>query len=285
MFRLTNQLQLLLLLRRLNRTNRSSFLKPVLKAKSKKPEVKLPDFLSEVALGFFASKMIIGVDEVGRGCLAGPVVAAAVVLCPERVKLTGFKETGQRPGGRRKGFLFEVRDSKLVPEEERGPLALAISEFVLAHAVKEASVDEIERLNILYASHLAMERAVTEVEEKMGRQAHAILVDGHIVPRAFLGRGHPLIKGDLKSVTIACASLLAKAYRDALMERMDALYPGYGFGQHKGYGTPFHKTQIRALGICELHRPSFRGVSEFESGMVEPDLFDFSEPEDQNESE
>ncbi len=275
MFRLTNQQQLRQQLKRQSRTNRSSFLKRCTKAKLKKPEVRLPDLLSEVALGFFASKLVIGVDEVGRGCLAGPVVAAAVVLCPDRVKSFGFKESGHRPGGNRKAFLFQVRDSKLVPEEERGPLAQSISEFVIAHSVKEASVEEIDRLNILYASHLAMERAVTEVEEKLGRPADAILVDGHIVPRNLKSRGHPLIKGDLKSITIACASLIAKVYRDELMEKMDEFYPGYGFKQHKGYGTPFHKGQIRALGICALHRPSFRGVAEFEEGHIETDEFEF----------
>ena len=275
MFRQTNQQQLRQQPKRQSRTKRFSFLKPVLKRKLKKPEVRLPDLVSEDALGFFASKLIIGVDEVGRGCLAGPVVAAAVVLCPERVKSFGFKEGGHRPGGKRNAFLFQVRDSKLVPEEERGPLADAISEFVIAHSVKEASVEEIDRLNILYASHLAMERAVAEIEEKLGRPADAILVDGHIVPKTLRGRGHPLIKGDLKSITIACASLLAKVYRDQLMARMDGIYPGYGFKQHKGYGTPFHKGQIRALGICPLHRPSFHGVANFGHGSITTDEFNF----------
>jgi ribonuclease HII len=237
-----------------------------------KPKAKFPDLKSEAALGFFASKLIIGVDEVGRGCLAGPVVAAAAVLCPERIKAQGYKENGVRPGGVKKALLFQVRDSKLVPEEERGPLAKYLAEFVLSFAVAEASVDEIASLNIFYASHLAMERAVAAVEAKLGRTADAILVDGNIVPKMLRSRGHPLVKGDNRSVSIASAALLAKVYRDQLMHDLDKVYPGYGLPKHKGYGTPFHLARIKELGATPMHRKDFRGVKG-EAMSEQDDLF------------
>jgi ribonuclease HII len=239
---------------------------------SKRPKAEFPDFTSEAALGFFASKLIIGVDEVGRGCLAGPVVAAAAVLCPEKIKSHGFKDNGLRPGGRRKALLFQVRDSKLVPEEERGPLAKYLAHFVVAHAMAEASVEEIESLNIYHASHLAMERAVAAVENLLGKRADAILVDGNRVPQGLIGRGVPLVKGDNRSISIAAAALLAKVHRDGMMQDYELAYPGYGFNQHKGYGTPFHLKKILALGITPIHRKSFRGVRR-EDEVLQDDLF------------
>jgi ribonuclease HII len=230
--------------------------------KFKRPKVEFPDLKSEAALGFFASRLIIGVDEVGRGCLAGPVVAAAAVLCPKKILAHGYKETGARPGGLKKELIFQVRDSKLVPEAERGPLAAYLSEFVVAHAIGMASVEEIGALNIYYASHLAMERAVAAVEMKLGRTADAILVDGNVVPKTLKLRAYPLIKGDNKSVSIAAAALLAKVYRDQMMLDFENTYPGYGFPKHKGYGTPFHLQSIRELGVTPIHRKDFKGVKE-----------------------
>lgn len=227
---------------------------------SKRPKAEFPDFTSEAALGFFASKLIIGVDEVGRGCLAGPVVAAAAVLCPEKIKSHGFKDNGCRPRGKRKELLFQVRDSKLVPEPERGPLATYLAQFVVGHAVGEASVEEIESLNIYYASHLAMERAVAQLEAILGRPADAVLIDGNRVPKGLTPNGVALVKGDNRSISISAAALLAKVYRDKMMHDFELRYPGYGFAKHKGYGTPFHLQRILALGPTEIHRKGFRGV-------------------------
>ncbi len=239
-----------------------------------------PDLTSEVVLGFSASevsntRVIIGVDEVGRGCLAGPVVAAAAVLHTEVFQTLPFLPDGARAGKRaakkilttdHHRALWEVCDSKLVPEDDRQPMSEAVKAFVRGHAVAEASVQEINELNILYASHLAMERAVMELEKQLGCEADVVIIDGHIIPKCFQARGAgravALIKGDQKSFTIACASIIAKTYRDDLMEKLDLEYPGFGLKQHKGYPTPFHKAQIVERGVTPLHRAGFRGVSE-----------------------
>jgi ribonuclease HII len=224
-----------------------------------------PDLRSEVGLGFLLPKIIIGVDEVGRGCLAGPVVAAAAVLPAAAIEELWFDTNGVRRKGRVSkkhphSALQEVKDSKMIREPDREPLRDQVAAYVRGYSVAEASVEEIETLNILYASHLAMERAVGDLEASLGIRADAVLVDGHIVPQCFLGRGYPLIKGDQKSLTIACASIIAKVYRDQMMARFEVEYPGYGMKVHKGYGTAFHRAQIQALGITPIHRKSFRGV-------------------------
>ena len=237
---------------------------------TKKPK-PYPDLVSEVSLGFLHSdpekqKVIIGVDEVGRGCLAGVVIAAAAVLSPERVLEMGFLSTGERGRKFKKNPkdsahpIQRIQDSKMIPEEEREMFRDAVNEFVLGSAVGEASVEEIESLNILYASHLAMERAVEALEKKLEIRADWILVDGHIVPKVFRNRGMPLIKGDQKSLSIACASIVAKVHRDQLMAEMELVYPGYGLKQNKGYPTPFHKKQIEILGPTPIHRRGFKGV-------------------------
>lgn len=239
-----------------------------------------PDLTSEVDLGFGVSDeanapLLIGVDEVGRGCLAGPVVAAAVVLPRDIFDRLPFRPDGTRMNQRESRsrlkaganrLLWEVCDSKLIPEDERGPIAEAVKGLVRDYQIAEASVAEINELNILYASHLAMQRAVEQLEQKLGRQADVVLVDGHIVPQCFRlrgeGRALALIKGDQKSYSIACAAILAKTYRDSQLAELELRYPGYGLAQHKGYPTPFHKSKIRELGvIAELHRAHFRGVA------------------------
>jgi len=240
----------------------------------KKPK-PYPDVISEVSLGFFVSgdderstknKIIIGVDEVGRGCLAGVVVAAAAVLCPERVLALGFLPDGKRGRSFRKEPkttdhpIRRIQDSKMIVEEQRELFRDAVKEFALGHAVGEATVEEIAELNILYASHLAMERAVKKLEEQMEIRADWILIDGHIVPKVFRDRGKALVKGDQKSLTIACASIIAKVHRDQLMAEMETIYPGYGMKKHKGYPTPFHKKQIQVLGATPIHRRGFKGV-------------------------
>jgi len=238
----------------------------------KKPECGFPDLNSEAALGFFVSDaLIIGVDEVGRGCLAGPVVAGAAALDSKVLRALGFDLQGRRPESEASRDLshpvFLIRDSKLIPEKDRAPLAQLIDRkkgsshsAVLAHSVAEASVEEIASLNILHASMLAMERAVAGVETILGRAADAILVDGNRVPKGLIGRGHAIVKGDQKSLTIATASIFAKVYRDALMDDLESRFPGYGLSKHKGYPTPLHKEQIRVLGATPIHREGFRGV-------------------------
>ena len=235
---------------------------------TKKPK-PYPDLVSEVSLGFLHSKpenkIIIGVDEVGRGCLAGTVIAAAAVLSAESVLALGFLKNGKRGSSFKKPKVSDhpiqrIQDSKMIPEKHREMFRDAVKEFALGYAIGEASVKEIETLNILYASHLAMERAVKTLEKKLKIRADWILVDGHIVPKVFKGRGVPLIKGDQKSLTIACASIIAKVHRDQMMADLEAQYPGYGLMKHKGYPTKFHKKQIKILGPTPLHRRGFKGV-------------------------
>ena len=179
---------------------------------------------------------LAGVDEVGRGPLAGDVVAAAVILDPER----------PIPG---------LRDSKKLSPRRREELAQAIREHALAWAVARASVAEIDRINILQASLLAMCRAV----ERLDPQPHYVLVDGNRLPR-WSYASEPVVRGDDRVPAIAAASILAKVQRDSELIALDLEYPGYGFASHKGYPTPAHLKALRELGVTPLHRRSFAPV-------------------------
>tara|TARA_R110000823_G_scaffold210224_5_gene340475 strand:+ start:14338 stop:14925 length:588 start_codon:yes stop_codon:yes gene_type:complete len=179
---------------------------------------------------------IAGVDEVGRGPLAGDVVAAAVILDVGR-PITG------------------LRDSKKLTAGRRETLANTIRQQALAWAVGRASVAEIDSMNILEASLLAMRRAV----EALNPQPGFVLVDGNRLPR-WPYASEPVIGGDDRVPAIAAASILAKVQRDAELVELEQLYPGYGFAQHKGYSTPQHLTALRSLGATPVHRRSFRPV-------------------------
>lgn len=178
-----------------------------------------------------------GVDEAGRGPLAGPVTAAAVILDPRR-RIRG------------------LTDSKLLDHEEREVLEGKIKERALAWAVAHAEVEEIDRLNILWAAMLAMRRAV----EALSQAPELVLVDGDRVPPTLPCRGQAIVKGDLTVPAISAASILAKTARDRELARLDVLYPGYGFARHKGYSTPEHLAALETLGACPVHRRSFEPV-------------------------
>lgn len=216
-----------------------------------------PDLSLEAQYGH-PQVLLAGVDEVGRGCLAGPVYAAAVIL-PAEVHLESWKDLKKK-----QPWLKEVNDSKLVAREMREELAPQIRSWARAHAVAFATVEEIDRINIHHASHLAMIRAIRALGDLV---PHQILIDGKFVPRDF-AREFPrtqvaaVVKGDQKSLSIACASILAKVERDSLMIALDAQYPGYGLADHKGYSTPAHKAALAKLGACVLHRRSFSPVRE-----------------------
>jgi ribonuclease HII len=187
------------------------------------------------ANGFFAPA---GVDEAGRGPLAGPVVAAAVIL-PE-----GYDHPA-------------IRDSKALSPMARERAFSLITADAVAWAIAEASPLEIDTINILQASLLAMRRAV----EKLAVPADYLYVDGTFpVPCALPQQ--PLVKGDSRCRSVAAASILAKVARDASMLEFDRIYPGYGFAGHKGYPTKAHYAAIRRLGPCPIHRTTFRGVVE-----------------------
>ena len=186
---------------------------------------------------------VCGVDEAGRGPLAGPVVAAAVVLDPARP-------------------IEGLRDSKLLSENERVRLAAEIRRNAKAFAIAHASHDEIDGINILQASLLAMERAVLRLRVV----PHVVRVDGRHIP-AFRGlgrlyRAEPIIDGDNLLPEISAASILAKVCRDRLMRRLHRRYPHYGFDENKGYATAAHLRALAAYGPCAIHRATFAPVRE-----------------------
>jgi ribonuclease HII len=180
--------------------------------------------------------LVAGVDEAGRGPLAGPVTAAAVILDPARPV----------PG---------IADSKELSPVRREELALLIKQAAVAWAIASAGVDEIDALNILQASLLAMKRAV----EALAAAPALVLVDGNRCP-SLACAAEAVVGGDASVPVIGAASILAKVSRDREMARLDALYPGYGFARHKGYPTRQHLAALREQGPCEIHRRSFGPV-------------------------
>lgn len=180
-------------------------------------------------------KSICGVDEAGRGPLAGPVCAAAVIL-PDNTVIDG------------------VNDSKKLSEKKREALFSVIKETALSYSIAYASVEEIEELNILNATMLAMKRAV----EGLDVPADYAMIDGNKAPKLKI-ESECIIKGDAKSISVACASILAKVSRDHLLYEYAKEYPQYHFDKHKGYGTKAHTEAIKEYGPCPYHRMSFLG--------------------------
>ena len=184
--------------------------------------------------------LVAGVDEAGRGPLAGPVVAAAVILDPSRP-------------------IRGLADSKVLAEERREVLAARIKERAIAYAVAQAAVAEIDELNILWATMLAMRRAV----EALGVVPGEVLVDGDRCPDVRC-RVRAIVKGDASVPSISAASILAKTSRDAMLRDLDRDFPLYGFAKHKGYGTPEHLAALARHGPCVAHRRSFAPVAQRE---------------------
>lgn len=182
------------------------------------------------------ARLIAGVDEVGRGPLAGPVVAAAVILDPHKP-------------------IAGLADSKQLTERQRERLAELIREHALAWALGRAEVAEIDRINILQASLLAMQRAV----EALSISPHQALVDGNRLPRLSCP-AQAIVGGDRTVAAISAASIIAKVARDREMVELDGVHPGYGLAQHKGYPTKQHIQALQLLGVTPLHRRSFGPV-------------------------
>lgn len=182
--------------------------------------------------------LIAGVDEVGRGPLAGPVIAAAVILDPKH-KIQG------------------LADSKLLTAKKREYLANKIKECARAWSIGRAEVEEIDRINILQASLLAMQHAVLA----LAVLPSLVLVDGNRCPKLNCP-SQAIIKGDQKIAEISAASILAKVYRDAEMCSLDTVYPDYGFAKHKGYGTAQHLQALKERGPLPIHRRSFAPVAQ-----------------------
>ena len=195
-----------------------------------------PDFEEEQRLLSAGFSVIVGVDEVGRGPLAGPVTAAAVVLRPDQI-----------PEG--------LADSKKLSAKRRDYLAEEIRKVAWV-SVAHASVEEIDVLNILRASHLAMCRAI----EGIGLSVDHALVDGNMIPRDIKCPATALIKGDGRSVSIAAASIVAKVVRDRIMVDLAQQHPGYGWEKNAGYPTKAHRVALEDLGVTPHHRRSFKTV-------------------------
>ena len=203
---------------------------------------------AQLAFNLVRDGLRAGVDEAGRGPLAGPVVASAVILDPRR-RIRG------------------IRDSKLIEPEERTELAIKIRASAIAWSVAWADVEEIDNLNILQATYLAMRRALLGLRV---RPAH-VQVDGDRCP-SFIGLSlecsfEAIVDGDARRICIGAASILAKTTRDAMMVGLDAIYPQYGFASHKGYSTPEHFEALGKYGPSPIHRRSFEPVRVAAAGI------------------
>lgn len=194
--------------------------------------------LKQAALSWDVAGLVAGVDEAGRGPLAGPVVAAAVIL-DERHPIKGLADSKKLTALRRERLFDEIRAK------------------ALCCSIAEASVEEIDRLNILQATLVAMRRAVAGLRLKPNK----VLVDGNRLPTLEV-RAEAIVGGDALVPAISAASILAKVHRDRWCLTLDQQYPQYGFAQHKGYGTAAHLAALRAHGPCAQHRTSFRPVAE-----------------------
>ena len=194
----------------------------------------VPDFSHETLALSQGALRVVGVDEVGRGPLAGPVTAAAVRLDPARIP-AGLRDSKQLTAARREALFPEI---------------MACAEVTFAHA----TVEEIDSLNILRASHLAMERAIA------GLKADHALIDGNLIPRGLAIPATAIIKGDAKCLSIAAASIVAKVTRDRIMVDLAQHYPGYGWAENAGYPTKQHLEALLILGVTPWHRRSFRPV-------------------------
>ncbi|MFK2903438.1 ribonuclease HII [Dyella ginsengisoli] len=182
--------------------------------------------------------LVAGVDEAGRGPLAGPVVVAAVILDPSRP-------------------IVGLDDSKKLSERKREALYAQVIERALAHCVIEVEAAEIDQLNIFQATMVGMSRAVAGLSPG----AHEALIDGNKLPLDLPCAGRAIVGGDALEPAISAASILAKVTRDRLMVALDAVHPGYGFAVHKGYPTPAHLDALQRLGPCPQHRRSFAPVT------------------------
>lgn len=181
---------------------------------------------------------VVGIDEAGRGCLAGPVVAAAVVL-PDLCEIPGLD------------------DSKRISASGRDRLYDAVRATAIAWSIAECGPDRIDATDILRATFLAMRTAASDVASRLDVPVGIVIVDGSMVVPGLDLPQKAWIKGDHLSLSCAAASILAKVHRDRLMERLDAEHPGYGFARHKGYGTAEHLAALARLGPCAIHRMTF----------------------------
>src|SRR3989344_3906305 len=211
--------------------------------------MQFPDFKNEIKCFAEGYTLVVGCDEAGRGPVAGPVVAAACVLDKNSI---GKNRTKNK-------WYARVRDSKLITEAERNILEKEIKSHVLAWGVGEVSHKEVDKINIHNASLLAMRRAVENLLQKAKsvKQKAFLFVDGRFKIPELTIEQKSVIDGDAKILSISAASIIAKVYRDNIMERLDGEFPGYGFAKHKGYGTKEHQRALSKFGPTIVHRKSF----------------------------
>ena len=206
----------------------------------------MPDFSLEESLGLSTSAVIVGVDEVGRGPLAGPVTAAAVFF--DRQKVTS-------------DLLTKIDDSKKIAQKKRATISKQIESIAII-GMGWATSGEIDQLNILEATMLAMQRAIFSLQKQITLDPDYILIDGNKVPRLDFP-SKAIVHGDEISLSIAAASIVAKSKRDAFMTSLSKLYPGYGWEKNAGYGTREHLAAIEREGITAHHRRSFKPIAKY----------------------
>ena len=190
---------------------------------------------------------MIGCDEVGRACLAGPVVASAVILNPNTLHA--------RLNGRL--WFHRVRDSKLVPEQERELLSPLIQRHSVAFGIGIVEREIIDAINIHHATLLAMRQAVEQVLSAVACESAVLCVDGKFPVPGLRIMQEAVVDADAKILSVAAASIVAKTYRDGVMRQLHVKYPAYGFDRHKGYPTRYHREAIKKFGLTEMHRLSF----------------------------
>ena len=206
----------------------------------------MPDFSLEESLGLSTSAVIVGVDEVGRGPLAGPVTAAAVFVDRQKITLD---------------LLTKIDDSKKISQKKHATISKQIESIAII-GIGWASSGEIDQLNILEATMLAMQRAISSLRKQIISDPDYILIDGNKVPRLDFP-SKAIVRGDEKSLSIAAASIVAKSKRDAFMTSLSKLYPGYGWEKNAGYGTREHLAAIEREGITVHHRRSFKPIANY----------------------
>ncbi len=213
--------------------------------------MKYPNFKLEKQKLNEGYTAVIGCDEAGRGCLAGPVVAAAVILNPVAA-------------AKRKGWYKELNDSKKLTAEKRFMLEKILRKEALAFGIGAAHPEVIDRMNIHHANLLAMKRAVTNAHKMFSHgtitTTSFVIVDGKFIVPGIELEQEAVVKADALALSVAAASILAKTYRDRLMMRLSKKYPNYGFEVHKGYATKKHREALATHGLSEIHRKTFCGT-------------------------
>lgn len=202
-------------------------------------------------------RLVAGVDEVGRGPLAGPFVAGAVILDLEKV--IGLLRNNDVEDQESLGLYNQIRDSKKLTIKRRTTIEQFLLNAVISYSITEISSDELDKIGVSQATQLSFYRCI----QKLSVKPEHILTDAFEIKKLTKDCQTNIKEGDNKSISIAAASIMAKVYRDRVMDQMHLKYPSYGFDKNKGYGTKYHLEALQNFGICPIHRKSFHPISEF----------------------